>query len=331
MPPKKKVEELPPPKKGQTLESTIAKAKEIAQRQEESTLKKKPKKKAPSEEEEVEEESTPATEEVVEGDVLKFKYTPQKYIPRFDKGEPMRLNFIGKTGGGKSFLLKYFLSDYIGYNFDYFVIVCGSVDETEQYTNILEPLGKPIFTTERWPEQLWPNICADFINAHESGESYLYPLIIIDDLGVKDLTNNNDFESMMCNSRHKMVSCLVLVQAPKMISQLAKGQSSVTFMGKLDTMHQKEAALKSLLAGTIELPIESTAAQENRFMKSMMYSYCKNQGDFLVLDYRGIEKKGNKDNNVVYWFRAPPMEEWKNLPEVSEKEKKRKSFKKTQD
>lgn len=331
MPQKQKKSEAVVTEKGKSLDETIEKAKKIIKAESPPS---KPKAKKPKSEEE-EEEEEPTTQEVVEGDTLKFKFTPPQWKPRLDAGDPIRACLISMSNGGKSYALKYLLNDYMASNprwADYFIVVCGSTDEIEAYTSIIESWGKPVFASERWPEQMWGNICNEYEQSKLNDEEPLRPCIIVDDQGSRDLVDNDDFISVYTNGRHKMTSVLTLVQAPRMIGQIAKAQSSLIFIGKTNNMFQKDIITKQILSGMIPVPVETTTAQENRFIKQIVHDYAKKQGDMIVLDYRPTNKRGNREESDVFWWRAPPTDDWLEPPKEEEveeeKPKKMRSFKK---
>lgn len=328
---------------GKSLDDVITKAKRIVKDEmpirPKSKTPSKSKKEASEEEEEEEEEEEPTTQEVVVGNTLKFKFTPPEWKPRFDAGDPIRVCLISMSNGGKSYALKYLLNDYLVSNprwADYFVIVCGSTDEIETYSKIVESWGKPVFASERWPEQMWGNICSEYEQSRLNGEEPLRPCIIVDDQGSRDLVDNDDFISIYTNGRHKGASIITLVQAARMVGQIAKAQSSLIFIGKTNNVYQREVITRQILSGMVPVPVETTAAQEHRFIKQLLVDYAKNQGDMIVLDYRPKDKRGNKEDSDVFWWRAPPTDDWLAPPkdddaeeeEEEEVPKRPKSFKK---
>jgi len=278
----------------------------------------------------IEEEEEEEEEEVSPGS---FTFAPTKWVPRFDRGVPFRSVVVGSANSGKSFLLKYFLTNYLTphpANYDYFIIISESPDESKNYADIIKARGIPAVCSDHWPQNLWPQIKADYNKRVEEGLDPLNVCIILDDTGVTDYLNNPDLLRVYSLGRHLKTSCIYLVQSPKMINTLVRGQSDLIFLTKLITPQQREAVEKGILAGAVQLPAEVTAAQERRFNKQLMHSYMKNQGEVLVLDNRPHEMRANVSKETLFWFKAPPKTKWLSLPEDSstaKAETKPKSFK----
>ena len=124
--------------------------------------------------------------------------------------------------------------------------------------------------------------------------------------------------AVMTNGRHQHISVWQNVQAVKMISTIARAQCNLIFINKLDTLQARQAAQKAVMAGTVTMNSNAQPKEEELLYKKLYQKHASEVGDMLVIDNRPIEERANRSKKKLFWYRAPDVSEWEELPEPEE-------------
>lgn len=255
-------------------------------------------------------------------------YEPPLWRPRFLRDEPIRCVLIGKSKSGKSYLLKYLLQNFLvpTDRYDIAFIISNSLNEQKEYGEIFTAYGIPVVckNLRDYPLGLYDSLQDSFKRTSEEGLEPVRACLILDDFGTKDVVNGkvgslaDDIDRFMCSGRHIKAETFLLCQAPRMVSQTQKGQTSITIITKVKNMQQIDVLLAQVLPGSVDLPISYEKKDEKVFYKKLLAKYAWEVGDTLVYEDRGPEERGNREKTDLFRFRADPKSEWIPLPELPE-------------
>lgn len=238
------------------------------------------------------------------------------WVPKFEKEHPFSMLVVSSRNGGKSYFLKYLCVNVLPKSYNIVIIINGSPDEKTELTNLFKNRpntnGFPttIKTYDSFPIGLYDKLKQNYEERKEAGLKPFEILVLFDDqsMGQK---NNDDVVSIYTRGRHVNISACFLVQSLTLVSTLVRGNSDLCCITKLKSPELRDKIIKNSLSGSIELSSEIKPAEENRFYRDLLSQYCKNQGDMLIRDYRNPDQRGNpEEDEELFQFRAPPMEEW---------------------
>lgn len=238
------------------------------------------------------------------------------WVPKFDREHPFSMLVVSSRNGGKSYFLKYLCVNVFPRTYNIVIIVNNSPDEKKQLSNLFvnqkNDNGVPtvVKTYDTFPVGLFNKLKENYEERIEKELPPLEILVLFDDQSTSE-KNNDDVVSIYTRGRHINISACFLVQSLTLVSTLVRGNSDLCCITKLKSPELREKIIKNSLSGSIELPTDTKASEENKFYRDLLAQYCKNQGDFLIRDYREPSQRGNQEKEQeLFQFRAPPMEEW---------------------
>lgn len=174
-------------------------------------------------------------------DILEVKDKSKKHIIKKDiiPDIPYRMIVSARSGLGKSNLLinlllrdKYYLNDFDG---DDIYIISGSLEGDDKLKKLIrnKEIPNENLLPDYIPEEL--NIIYDFLvdeynEAMENKEKVKPKLIILDDVGYKNLMKNNNknspIDKIFCNGRKYNISVMLLVQRISQINTVCRSNAN---------------------------------------------------------------------------------------------------------
>ena len=271
--------------------------------------------------EEVEENSSDLFEsEEVEGRCSNGLYTALEWVPHMEPNKHISSICLASRNSGKSYLMKSMIKNSLRGFFDLYIVICDTADTRKEYKEAIE--GEPGVVVECFdhlPDGLWDNIKADHDAHVEAGTKPLSICIILDDASAMGIGLDQQLKSLYCNARHCATSIFWSLHHPKVIDTLIRANSDLVIILKIKSPQMRESVIKNLLLGSVDFPLlgmeKPKPSVEKSFFENVLSTYCKNQGDVLILDQRPRNQRGNDTEEELFRYRAPAEKKHKPVKE----------------
>jgi hypothetical protein len=220
---------------------------------------------------------------------------------------------LGSSDTGKSYYLRYILSEYMRDCFDGGIVICGTYKEQQNYLHLFEDVGIKATANKTWTQEAQDKIEAEFKRRDQEGLPQLRIAVIFDDQG-EDKKYDNLVTGIFTGGRHWGLSPFFCVQAPRMLLTTVKGNSKIIGIFHFDSSTLKRSVIDGILLGTRKFPSSVKASEEKKFYGELLDAYTDQPGDMLIIDQRRPEYKGNTEDSKLFQYRAPPEDDWTNKP-----------------
>lgn len=258
------------------------------------------------------------SEEEVEGRCADGMYTALEWVPHMEPNKHISSICLASRNSGKSYLMKSMIKNSLRGFFDLYIVICDTADTRKEYKEAIE--GEPGVVVECFdhlPEGLWDNIKADHDAHVEAGTKPLSICIILDDASAMGVGQDQQLLSLYCNARHCATSIFWSLHHPRVVSTIIRSNSDLIIILKIKAPQMRDSVIKNLLMGSIDFPQLGLPPpkSEKKFFESVLSTYCKNQGDTLVLDQRPRNQRGNDTEEELFQYRAPAEKKHKPVKE----------------
>lgn len=140
-----------------------------------------------------------------------------------------RILYCGKTGSGKSLLLRYMLDKY-KHEFRKIYLI----SPTERINNFYKGIVRDTDIFENYNES-WMNLLIKKLTDYkqENDKSYGNVCVILDDVvASENLNNSKSLKTLLCRGRHINITVLITVQYINLVSPVVRNNSSYIICGK---------------------------------------------------------------------------------------------------
>jgi Cdc6-like AAA superfamily ATPase len=200
-----------------------------------------------------------------------------------------RILFLGKTGSGKSQLVRYILTENI-HEFSKVFVICPTERINKFYSRLVP--SENIFDeyNEEWMDKLLKKLS----NMAESGKELQPILLILDDIGAEnDVKNSKALQRIMCRGRHLKINCWQIFQYMMMCPTISRNQFDLVMCGQ-GNKQSLEILSDSYLFGDIT-------------RKEFQTLYHQNTRDYNFFVINTSSVKNSDDLNEIYSsIRTPP-------------------------
>jgi hypothetical protein len=258
-----------------------------------------------SEEEDSEEDSL---FEEPEGRCADGMYVPLEWVPHMEPNKHISSICLASRNSGKSYLMRSLIKNSLRGFFDLYIVISDTADTRKEYKEAAEEEeGVMCEAFDHLPHALWDNIKAEHDQAIADGVKPLSICIILDDASAMGVGQDQQLLSLYCNARHCATSIFWSLHHPRVVSTIIRANSDLIIVLKIKAPQMKESVIKNLLMGSIDFPQLGLASpkSEKKFFESALSTFCKNQGDALVLDQRPRNQRGNDTEEELFRYRAP--------------------------
>lgn len=222
-----------------------------------------------------------------------------RWVPTFTPGKPFSGLMIASRDSGKSYLLRHLISCYLRDKYDYFLVVCSSPDEVENYESIL-PAGR--YQIDREFNEAHLKELVDFnTQRFLEGKKMLDILVFLDDSIGSDIKASKQMQKCYCLGRHEKISVIYLCQTITQSGTSWRSNSDLVWILRNHASKSRKIISENLLDGCVYLP---DGTNEKRFYQKLWHEHASKQGDCIVIDFLN---QSNADNKI-YWYRAPDEE-----------------------
>jgi hypothetical protein len=201
-----------------------------------------------------------------------------------------RILFLGKTGSGKSRLLRYILNENI-HLFSKTFIICPTERINKFYSKLIPPENIFDEYSEEWVDRLVKRLSS----MAESGSELKPILLILDDLGAEnDIKNSKALQRIMCRGRHLSINVWFSAQYIYMVPPVIRNQFDYIMCGQ-SNRQSLEILSDEYLFGDVT-------------RKEFQNLYHKNTKDYNFLVINTSSVKNSDDLNEIYGSIRTPTE-----------------------
>ena len=266
------------------------------------------------EEEESEEEDTSSEEDSLfeepEGRCTDGIYSALEWVPHMEPNKHISSICVASRNSGKSYLMKSLIKNMLRGFFDLYIVISDTADTRKEYKEAAEEEdGVMCEAFDHLPQGLWDNIKAEHDQAIADGVKPLSICIILDDASAMGIGLDQQLKSLYCNARHCSTSIFWSLHHPKVCDTLIRANSDLIIVLKIKSPQMKESVIKNLLLGSVEFDAIGLPQPKKSmvvpFYEQVLKTYCRDQGDALILDQRPRNQRGNDTNEELFCYRAP--------------------------
>lgn len=262
-----------------------------------------------------EESSESSSEEELQENEVPFSLEPWEPYFRADGSKPFAMLFLASRGSGKSYLVKSLLRNNLADHFDIAYVITSSPDEAKMYRDVLEGNNIVVEVWSSVPDTLWEDIQKEHLESKAAGKPWR-TLVLIDDMAMRT-KYDEDIMEMYSQGRHHGTSVMLLLQHSKMCDTIIRTNIDLCFVGPITSPQQRESVIKNILQGYVQgLPSGMKRVEVKAIYDSILDKYTGSEGDFIVVDSRKTQVRGNAGKEKLFYYRAPEGQE-----EASEEEK----------
>ncbi len=262
-----------------------------------------------SEEEETSSEEDSLFDEA-EGRCADGIYSALEWVPHMEPNKHISSICVASRNSGKSYLMKSLIKNMLRGFFDLYIVISDTADTRKEYKEAAEEEeGVMCEAFDHLPQGLWDNIKAEHDQAIADGVKPLSICIILDDASAMGIGLDQQLKSLYCNARHCSTSIFWSLHHPKVCDTLIRANSDLIIVLKIKSPQMKESVIKNLLLGSVEFDAIGLPQPKKSmvvpFYEQVLKTYCRDQGDALILDQRPRNQRGNNTNEELFCYRAP--------------------------